>query len=134
MNFGVGHRPSLDLALLWLCRGPAVAAPIRSLAWKFPCTVGVVLKRHPPTHTNTLTPTHTQRDQIDWYRDLGLHSLLNCEKINTFFFFYLSCSVYFVIASIARQSIKEEMNMVWESGQSGFITTWPPMILKRPDL
>jgi len=35
----------LDLALLWLWRGPAVTAPIRPLAWEPPHAVGAALKR-----------------------------------------------------------------------------------------
>ena len=34
MSCGVGHRHSLDPALVWLWCKPAAAAPIRPLAWK----------------------------------------------------------------------------------------------------
>ena len=44
MSFDVGRRCSLDLALLWLWRGPAAAAPIRPLAWELPFAEGVALK------------------------------------------------------------------------------------------
>ena len=41
----VGSIPGLtqwmkDEVLLWLCCRPAVRAPIRPLAWEFPCAVG----------------------------------------------------------------------------------------------
>ena len=36
MNFSVGPRCGLDLALPWLWRRPAAAAPIPPLAWKPP--------------------------------------------------------------------------------------------------
>ena len=44
MSCGVGHRRSLDLALLWLWGRPVVA-PIRPLAWESPYVTGVALKR-----------------------------------------------------------------------------------------
>ena len=45
MGCGVGHRRGLELALLWLWRKPAAAAPIQSLAWEPPCATGVALKK-----------------------------------------------------------------------------------------
>ena len=45
MSCDVGHRFSLDLALLWLWHRPAAVAPIRPLAWKPPYAMGVALKR-----------------------------------------------------------------------------------------
>ena len=44
MSCGVGCRRSLDLALLWLWRRPAAAAPIWLLAWELPYATGVALK------------------------------------------------------------------------------------------
>ena len=44
MSCGVGHRCSLDLALLWLWLRPAATAPIRPLAWELPHASGVTLK------------------------------------------------------------------------------------------
>ena len=35
-SYGVGHRCSLDLVLLWLFHKPAAAAPIQPLAWELP--------------------------------------------------------------------------------------------------
>ena len=40
MSCGVGCRCGSDLALLWLWCRPAVAAPIRPLAWELPCATG----------------------------------------------------------------------------------------------
>ena len=40
MSCGVGHRPSSDLALLWLWCRLAVAAPIQLLAWELPYSTG----------------------------------------------------------------------------------------------
>ena len=37
MSCGVGHRHSVDPALLWLWHRPTAAAPIRPLAWELPC-------------------------------------------------------------------------------------------------
>ena len=45
MSCGVGHRGSLDLALLWLWYRPAATAPIRLLTWEPPYAAGVALKR-----------------------------------------------------------------------------------------
>ena len=45
MSCGVGHRCSLDLALVWLWHRPAVAAPIQPLAWELPYAMDEALKR-----------------------------------------------------------------------------------------
>ena len=45
MSCGVGHRPSSDLALLWLRCKPAATAPIRCLAWELLYAVGTAIKR-----------------------------------------------------------------------------------------
>ena len=45
MSCGVGHRRSLDLALLWLWCGPAATAPIRPGAWEPPYAMGAALKK-----------------------------------------------------------------------------------------
>ena len=44
MSCGVGHKLSMDLALLWLWCRPAAIAPIRSLAREPLHAVGVALK------------------------------------------------------------------------------------------
>ena len=51
MSCGVGHR-GLDLALLWLWRGPEAVALIRPLACELPYAVGAALKRY--THTKII--------------------------------------------------------------------------------
>ena len=45
MSSGVGHRHSLDMALLWLWGRPAATAMIRPLAQELPYATGVALKR-----------------------------------------------------------------------------------------
>ena len=45
MSYGIGCRCSLDLALLWLWRRLAAAAPIQPLAWELPYATGVALKK-----------------------------------------------------------------------------------------
>ena len=45
MSCGVGHRCSLELALLWLWHSLASAAPIRPLAWELTYAKGVAIKR-----------------------------------------------------------------------------------------
>ena len=44
MSCGVGHRRSLDLALLWLWRKSAATAQIGPLARELPCAVGAPQK------------------------------------------------------------------------------------------
>ena len=45
MSCVVGHRDSLDLALLWLWCRTAATALIQPLAWELPYAMGVALKR-----------------------------------------------------------------------------------------
>ena len=62
MSCGVGRRPGLDLALLWLRRGPVATALIRSLAWE-PLYAAVVAlektKRQKKEKKNPLVPCPT---------------------------------------------------------------------------
>ena len=44
MSCGVGHRCSLELALLWLWHRLAATALIRPLTWESPYAVGAALK------------------------------------------------------------------------------------------
>ena len=44
-SFGIGHRCSSDLVLLWLWHWPAAAAPIQAPAWGLPYATGVAQKR-----------------------------------------------------------------------------------------
>ena len=71
MSCGVGSRPGLDLASLWLWGGPAATAPIGSLAWEPPYTMGVALKqdkRH--THTHTKINKNPPHDHINRSTDM----------------------------------------------------------------
>ena len=123
-------RSGIAMAVPWASSCSSNSMP--SLEISMYCRCGA---KKTPSHTHKHTYTHTHTKRPNWLVPWSWTSQpFKLWKNKHIFFFYLSCSVYFVIASIARQSIKEEMNMVWESGQSGFITTWPPMILKRPDL
>ena len=45
MSCGVGHKGSLDPALLWLWCRPAAPAPTRPLAWEPPCAAGAALTK-----------------------------------------------------------------------------------------
>ena len=45
MSSGVGHRGSLDPALLWLWWRPAAAALIQPLAWERPYAAGAAVKK-----------------------------------------------------------------------------------------
>ena len=44
-NYDVGHRCSLDSALLWLWCKPAAAALIQPPAWELPYATGAAIKR-----------------------------------------------------------------------------------------
>ena len=44
MSCGIGHKGSLDLALLGLWYRPAATAPIGPLAWEPPCAAEAALK------------------------------------------------------------------------------------------
>ena len=44
MSCGVGHRCGSDLALLWLWRRLAAAAPIHPLAWEIPYAASLAQK------------------------------------------------------------------------------------------
>ena len=54
MSCAVGHRCSLDFALLWLWYRPAPAAPIRSLVWELRYAKGAALKRQKKKKTEIL--------------------------------------------------------------------------------
>ena len=45
VNYGVGHRHSLDPMLLWLWCRLAAVAQIGPLAWELPRAAGVTLKK-----------------------------------------------------------------------------------------
>ena len=59
MSCGVGHRRDLGPVLLWLWRRLVAIAPIRPLAWKPPCAMGVALKR-PKGKKKKKKEQHTQ--------------------------------------------------------------------------
>ena len=45
MSCGVGHRRSLDPALLWQWCRPAATAPVRPLAWESPNATGAAIEK-----------------------------------------------------------------------------------------
>ena len=45
MSWGVGRRPGLDPALLWLWCRLAATALIKPLAWEFPYAIGAALEK-----------------------------------------------------------------------------------------
>ena len=49
MSCGVGHRPSMDLALLRLWHRPAATAVIEPLAWELPHASGAALEKQNKT-------------------------------------------------------------------------------------
>ena len=62
MSCGVGHRRSLDPALLWLWRRLAAAARIRPLAWEPAYATGAALeKAKRQKNKNKKTKTNKQK-------------------------------------------------------------------------
>ena len=57
MSCGVGHRPGLDLVLLWLWDGPEATVLIGPLAWEPAYTAGVALTKQNKRNTYTLATT-----------------------------------------------------------------------------
>ena len=55
MSCGVGRRPGLDLALLWLWHRPAAIAPIQPLSWEPPYAVDIALKRQKKEKENQMS-------------------------------------------------------------------------------
>ena len=45
MSYGIGCRHGSDLAMLWLWRRPAAAAPTQPLTWEPPYAAGEALKK-----------------------------------------------------------------------------------------
>ena len=54
VSCGVGHRLSLDLALLWLWCRPVAPALVQPLAWEPPYAAGLALKRRKKKNGVTL--------------------------------------------------------------------------------
>ena len=59
MSYGVGCRPGLDLALLWL----AAVARIKPLAWELPYAEGAALKIQKEKKKRTPTSIHRMQDR-----------------------------------------------------------------------
>ena len=64
MSCGVGHRPDLDLVLLWLWHRLAATALILPLTWEPPYVVGAALKQ-----TNKQTKISIQSSE-SWEQNL----------------------------------------------------------------
>ena len=67
MSYGVGHRHSSDLALLWLWYRPAAIAPIRPLAWDPPYATGVALEKQNKTKKSGSSCCGTLSMLKTWY-------------------------------------------------------------------
>ena len=48
-----GHMYGSDLAMLWLWRRLAAAAPIQALAWELPCATGAAVKRQKDSESSS---------------------------------------------------------------------------------
>ena len=76
MNYGVGHRQSSDLALLWLWPRLAATALTRPLAWEPPYTAGAAQKRQ-----KTKAKTNKQKNMwyictMDYYASIKKNEIL----------------------------------------------------------
>ena len=58
MGYGVGHRCSSDLVLLWLWRRPEATDPTRPLAWEPPYAANVALKIQKDKNLKVILQTH----------------------------------------------------------------------------
>ena len=87
MSHGVGRRCGLDLALLWLCRRPAVTPSIRPLAWEPPYALGMALKRQKINkQTKTVQPKGVNSSIYPQHRYCATVGVLVCLV----FFFFLA--------------------------------------------
>ena len=67
MSYGVGHRLSSDLALLWLWHRPAAVAQIGPLAWELPHAMGAALKSKIFIYLFILEGIKTQKQEFPWW-------------------------------------------------------------------
>ena len=67
MSYGVGHRCSSDLALLWLWCKPLATALIQPLAWELPCAVGIAPKSKNINNKKSIFRHSTISDAITVY-------------------------------------------------------------------
>ena len=72
MSYGVGHRYSLNPALLWLWCRLAAVAPIRPLAWELPYATGETLKRK-----------EKEERKVDWIPSLGDYFLFQAHFLSS---------------------------------------------------
>ena len=81
MSCGVGHRCSLDPALLWLWCRPAAVGPIRPLAWELPYAVGKALKRKKKKEYTLLTGNpQTAKEQLSIFDCIKKKPLFNSKR------------------------------------------------------
>ena len=66
MSCGVGHRCSLDPALLWQWCRPAAVARIRPLAWEPPYASGAALKKKKKERKNDSVGSSTLSSEYLW--------------------------------------------------------------------
>ena len=74
MSYGVGHRCSSDLELLWLWCRLATVLPFRPLAWEPPYATGVALKRKEKKKIKRMGRLHgsIRPQKFPWCQDLTL--------------------------------------------------------------
>ena len=95
-NCGTGHRPSSDLALLWLWRRPAAATPIPPLPGEPPYAAGVVLKSKKEKTTIFHQSIHLSLSQYHSLHYWSFEVSFEIRKLESspfFFFFKLGLAV-----------------------------------------
>ena len=73
----LGHRPCLDLALLWLWCRPAATVPIGPLAWEPPYAMGVALKRQKKKKKSFTEQKFLIFTKFDFFKVLSLVFIVN---------------------------------------------------------
>ena len=102
-SFGVVPRCTLDLVLLWQWCRLAAVAPIRSLAWELPYTVGAALKNKQTNWKKNLTSVITSSENGIWQQGQTLEEvLLFVFRDFIFFLFWLPHGMW---SSPARDQI-----------------------------
>ena len=91
MSYGVGHRCSSDLVLLWLWCRPAATAPIQPLPWEPLHATGVALKRQKKDST-------WEKDPILWI--VVYSAFYHSQQLSCYMLIYPQAMCIYIIYNI----------------------------------